>query len=351
MASKLTSGDISEITNQSDLISKFVRDNFTNLKNKTNEVIDDLAAVSIGTTNAETTAARPYNTSLKERLDSITTGKPNYRGSITSLVTESSPAAMTVDIAADVGQVGGITVNWSAATSGTITAPTNDPRWDIVVVNSDNTLSIVTGTEATIPPYPTITSNQLPLAYIELSPGQTTILDANITNFNGYIHSQVGEIIAIHPQTKDAYKPNLYHYGPCDGTTTGETILENTYFTLTPDLYTPDLTDERFLRGDTAAGTGGSNTMDLEHNHIWFVAGGLSFPADDGTFDINGNQISLTQGWNTLGSNYNCLSVTDKNDNSPAYGYSTTSFTDNVLSTTESIDVKYFNVLYYMRLR
>jgi hypothetical protein len=346
MASKLTSGDISEITNQSDLISKFVRDNFTNLKNKTNEVIDDLAAVSIGTTNAETTAARPYHTSLKERLDDITTGKPNYRGSITSLVTESSPAAMTVDIAADVGQVGGITVNWSAATTGTITAPSVNPRIDVVVVNSDNTLSVVTGSEAVTPAIPTIASTQLPLARIDLATSTSTITNSLITNYNGYVWSQLGEIIAIHPDTQSAYLPNTFHYSLCDGTE----LLDSTYISTSNDTKVPDLSDDRFLRGGTSYGTGGTNTMDLEHNHAWLSASGVNFPASDSTFDSSGSIVTLTVATGS-GSGV-AIGLDAKNGGQLAAGvWSTTSYTDNELTTSEAMDPKYFNVLYYMRVR
>jgi hypothetical protein len=346
MASKLTSQDIAEITRQSDVISKNLRDNYTNLKNKTNEVIDDLAAVSIGTTNAETTAARPYHTSLKERLDSIGSGKPAYRSTIASLVTESSPAAMTVDIAADEGQINGISVNWSAATTGTITAPSVNPRIDVVVVNSDNTLSVVTGSEAVAPVIPTIASTQLPLARIDLATSTSTITNSLITNYNGYVWSQLGEIIAIHPDTQSAYLPNTFHYSLCDGTE----LLDSTYISTSNDTKVPDLSDDRFLRGGTSYGTGGTNTMDLEHNHIWFIATGVSFPAADATYDLNGNQQSLSGGSNAGGGANVAIAVANKNGVSELV-WSTTSYTDNVLSTAETIDVKYFNVLYYIRIR
>jgi hypothetical protein len=262
MADKLTSGDISVVTRQSDVTSLQHRTNYENLKNKVNEVIDDLAAVSIGTTNAETTAARPYHANLKARLDNITSGLPNFRATTTALVTESTPNAMTVEIAADSGQINGISVNWSAATSGTITAPSVNPRIDIVVANSDNTITIVTGAEAATPVIPAIATTQLALARIDLTTSTTVITNSEIINYGGLVNSQIGELIAIHPDTNSAYIPNSYNYSPCDGVE----LLDTTYIATTNDTKVPDLTDDRFLMGSTSYESDGTNNSNHIHN-------------------------------------------------------------------------------------
>jgi hypothetical protein len=409
MASKLTSGDIAEITNQSDLLSKPVRDNYTNLKNKVNEVIDDLAAVSIGTTNAETTAARPNNTSLKERLDTIDSGKPNYRSTITSLVTESTPNAMTVDVATGQGQTNGITVKWGGSTSGTITAPSVNPRIDIVVINSDNTLSIVTGAEAATPVVPTVASTQLPLARIDLTVGMTTITNSDIINYNGYVWSQIGEIISLHPDTKSAYLPNLFHYSPCDGVE----LLDSNYIDTGNDTNVPNLTDDRFLMGDTTYATGGSNTKNIQHNHShshtvnshshtvnshnhshshtvnshshthnhkWLINNGAG--VTDQTYDSSGNALNWAIGGGpggigmfggTKDGSSNIIVASGgfgytENDSTTASPGTDTDSTNtapgtdgqtpgtdtdatNGGSTTQDILPKYFSVLYYMRIR
>jgi hypothetical protein len=159
MASKLTSNDIAEITNQSDMISKPVRDNYTNLKNKINEVIDDLAAVAIGTTNAETTAARPYHTNLKERLDSIWSGQTNYVKS-GGVVTINAGDSQKVDVTAVECKINGIDTKTAASTSGTIAYTSANTRYDVVVVNSDSTLTVVTGSESATPVLPSVSSTQ-----------------------------------------------------------------------------------------------------------------------------------------------------------------------------------------------
>jgi hypothetical protein len=357
MASKLTSGDISEITRQADVLSKPLRDNFTNLKNKTNEVIDDLAAVSIGTTNAETTAARPYHASLKERLDDITSGKPNYRDTITSLVTESTPNAMTVEIAAGAGQVGGITVNWSAATTGTITAPSVNPRIDIVVVNSDNTITVVTGAEAATPLIPTVTNTQLALARIDLTVGMATITNSDIINYNGYVWSQIGEIIAIHPGTKTAYLPNSYHYSRCDGME----LLDTTYFDIalstSGDDYTPDLTDERFLMGDSAFDYGGYNG-----NHVHQILYNKNVAGVDSIYTMITTDTTLAS-FDNISATGGVLLVEQIVDEGSAtsetpvfnnFGfdasiYSVGGVDDN--GTAVNNKPLYFSVLYYIRIR
>jgi len=158
MASKLTSANSPVPAYQSDVISKTLRDATTNHKNKINEIIDDLAAVAIGTTNAETTAARPYNTNLKERLDQILDGY--YIINSGGVVSINAGDSQKVDVTAGTGTVDGIEVNWSAATSGTISYTSANTRYDIVVINTDNSLTVVTGSEAASPVLPTIASTQ-----------------------------------------------------------------------------------------------------------------------------------------------------------------------------------------------
>jgi hypothetical protein len=182
MANKLTSADIKEITTQSDLISKSVRDNYTNLKNKTNEVIDELAAVTIGTTNAETTAARPYHTDLKDRLDSMWVGKQNYLNQ-GGVISEQGTPNMTVAISAGNAKVNGVDCEWAAQNSATITAPGSNTRLDYVVINSDSTVSVVTGTPAASPDFPSVATTQLVVGCLVVK-SSTTSLNDGVEIFN-----------------------------------------------------------------------------------------------------------------------------------------------------------------------
>jgi hypothetical protein len=188
MASKLGVNDISEITRQSDVLSKPVRDNFTNLKNKTNELVDEIAAAAIGTTNAETTAARPYNTNLKERLDQVWDGQYNYLNS-GGVVTINVGDSQKVDVTAATGTIDGIQVKISAATSATIDYTSANTRYDVVVANSDSTFTVVTGAESATPVLPTIATTQRPIEVLTV--GTATVALAWDARSQGcYYHYQ-----------------------------------------------------------------------------------------------------------------------------------------------------------------
>lgn len=158
MASKLTSADVPVPGYQSDVISKTVRDATTNIKNKTNELIDEIAAAAIGTTNAETTAARPYNTNLKERLDQI--NDKQYIISSGGIVSINGGDAQKVDVTEVIGTINGIENKIAAVTSATVAFTGSNTRYDVVVGNTDNTFTVVTGTPAATPVLPDIASTQ-----------------------------------------------------------------------------------------------------------------------------------------------------------------------------------------------
>jgi hypothetical protein len=158
MADKLTATDSKEITRQSDVISKIPRDNFTNHKNKINELIDEYNTLSTATTNAETTSARQYNTNLKERLDQIRTNQ--YSVDTGGVVSINGADGQKVDITAGTATINGIQVKWVATTSSTISYTSANTRYDVVVANTDSTLSVVTGSEGADPVLPSVASTQ-----------------------------------------------------------------------------------------------------------------------------------------------------------------------------------------------
>ena len=124
---KLTNDDIFEITYQSDVDSYPVRENFANIKASVNAAYDLVSASAIGTTNAETTNARPNHTALNDRLDSIGLGQDNVNGQINYLktggaVTINGGDTSKVDIAAGQAKVNGVDVNWSSSTSSAVSA-------------------------------------------------------------------------------------------------------------------------------------------------------------------------------------------------------------------------------------
>ncbi len=96
---------------------------------------------------------------------------------------EQSTPNMTVRL--DAGWVfSGVTLTEKAAQStGTITAPSTDPRIDRVVVSDTNgVVSVITGVEAASPVPPAITAGKLPICQIALVVSQTSIINSDLTD-------------------------------------------------------------------------------------------------------------------------------------------------------------------------
>jgi hypothetical protein len=66
----------------------------------------------------------------------------------------------------------------------------------------------------------------------------------------------VGTIVPIHPEVESAYLPDSSKWKICDGVAD----LPSEHFNHTNDTKVPDLTDDRFLQGGSAYGTGGGNS-------------------------------------------------------------------------------------------
>ena len=96
---------------------------------------------------------------------------------------EQSTPDMTVRVDAGVILDGTTLTEVTAQDTGTITAPSGDPRIDRVVIDaSTGAVSVITGSEAASPSAPAITSGKLPIAQVSLSVGQSTIQNADITD-------------------------------------------------------------------------------------------------------------------------------------------------------------------------
>jgi len=82
----------------------------------------------------------------------------------------------------------GTITSYAAQNSGTITAPTTNPRIDRILLDpSDGSIDIVTGSEAASPSAPAITAGKIPLAQISLSVAQATIENTDITDERVYV--------------------------------------------------------------------------------------------------------------------------------------------------------------------
>jgi hypothetical protein len=177
MASKHTAADINRIGIQQDADSIPFDDNFQDLKNKDNEIIDaidDLLSPPVGN---EVPNARTQHDNLNARLNSIWDGQANYikYGGVVTL----NSTAQTVDVTAGEAKINGVDVVWAAATSNTINYCTGGSaggeRYDVVVINSDGSLSIATGTESNDPVLPAVSETQKALAVLYITGDSITI--------------------------------------------------------------------------------------------------------------------------------------------------------------------------------
>ena len=166
---KILDSEIKIVNFQDPVDSYPHRTNYDNIKNRHNELVDTVAAATIGTTNAETTAARPYHTNLKDRLDSIDTFNGSYiksGGAVTVNVDTSK-----VDVALGEAKIAGVDTDWAAQTSASFTAAAaSNHRIDLIAANSDNTISVLLGPESlsasTNPVAPVVSATQIILAVV-----------------------------------------------------------------------------------------------------------------------------------------------------------------------------------------
>lgn len=178
--STLREDEIPVIGVQDDIDSFPFRKTHANFKNAHNDLQAQFeAAVAAVTASSEVVNARDYETVLQARLRAHTRAAGNVV--ITGLdVTEQAVPNMTVQVSAGQALVNGIVNAKTGATNtGTITAPTVK-RMDVVVINSDNSISVLTGNDSADAVLPNVAISQRPLAIINLVNGQTSITSADI---------------------------------------------------------------------------------------------------------------------------------------------------------------------------
>ena len=178
--------DLNQVAFQNQLRSKPVKLNFTDIENNFNALRAEVYA-SIASTASEITSARDNFGNLTDNIHTrrfINGNGYSFGGAVgtTTYITETTTPSMKLHVAAGEGVVNGVGVDWSSATSGTLTAPASGKtRIDIAVVNTDNTISVVSGGAATTAQFPSVAVTQYPLTAIYLTAGTTELLeDRNI---------------------------------------------------------------------------------------------------------------------------------------------------------------------------
>lgn len=101
---------------------------------------------------------------------------------------ETSTPAMTVTVDAGRLMYAGTLATQTAQTTGTITAPSTNPRIDRVVIDeTDGSISVVTGSEAASPSAPAIPAGYLPCCQVALATSTTTITNSLITDERSWL--------------------------------------------------------------------------------------------------------------------------------------------------------------------
>ncbi len=71
----------------------------------------------------------------------------------------------------------GTVASYAGGNTGNFTAPATNPRYDIVSLKSDNTLTVTTGSEGASPSFPDIPIGEIPICAVYLTPGSSVIKD------------------------------------------------------------------------------------------------------------------------------------------------------------------------------
>ena len=187
--------DLNVVSYQDNLRSKPVRENFTDIENEFNALRSEVYA-SIASTASEVTSARDNFTTLTNNIHerklygNRVDGTGAYKVSVSNLV---------ITITSGSGIVNGVGVRHSASATASVTVPSaSNSRYDIVVLNTDNTRTIVTGTETTgTAVIPTSAVTQMPVARWHIFDTTSTLSPVDI-RYKGIDPFQDEQYMDIH---------------------------------------------------------------------------------------------------------------------------------------------------------
>jgi hypothetical protein len=205
--------------------------------------------------------------------------------------------------------------------------------------------------------------------------GWVILNDSEFTNNTGFLFT--GLIMPMH--TYNGSISREQGWMKCDGRQINKTNYDNEHGEGSWDVYIgsstienkylPDLTGDKYLTGVSSTTQDGSsaitevgndsNEVDLQHshtvnshNHKYFINQG---GGRDGTFDSNGNAIDLNDSRNRSGDITIVTKATGTTiavlaNGADMYTDNQTPGTNNQLSTTQSIQPRSVEVVYYMRI-
>jgi hypothetical protein len=128
---------------------------------------------------------------------------------------------MTIHVGAAANYVGASLIQYAGGNSPTMTAPTSNPRRDLVTLNGSGAIVIVTGTEGGSPSIPTIPTDKTPIALIYHRVGETSIQPYNKSDGNGYIERDIRPFLSWAPPSASV------PWGGITGTLANQTDLNS----------------------------------------------------------------------------------------------------------------------------
>lgn len=159
-------------------LSKVLTDNFTDVKNFVNNLQTQINNILTPPAGSEVPNARDFYPVLRDRLQG---GFKASRHSVITggIVSAQASPNMTVKISSGEALISGVGIVFTAQNSPTITAPTNF-RYDVVVINSDSSITVLAGNDSVDPALPAVADTQIAVAIIRLTSGTTTITNSII---------------------------------------------------------------------------------------------------------------------------------------------------------------------------
>ena len=118
-------------------------------------------------------------------------------------VVSQDPPDMTVRITSGVAIINSVQVRYTGGDSPTITAPSANPRIDLIVLKEDGTIEVIGGTENASPTHPLYPADKLVLAEVYLRTGMTEIKATDDAS-EGYISLDARPVTGVAPSMPTA---------------------------------------------------------------------------------------------------------------------------------------------------
>jgi hypothetical protein len=174
--------------------------------------------------------------------EEITADKLNNGDGGLKVVAQSTPG-LTLRVTAGVANVGGTVVKYAGGNTPTFTAPSTNPRIDIVTIDSTGTIAITQGTEAGSPSAPAYPSDKIVIAEVYLRTSTTAIRNTD-SGSGGYIVRDARPLALVSQAAPAGFGSGADGVVNMDGTNTYSSFASKSgsTYTLTRDVFATSFT-------------------------------------------------------------------------------------------------------------